>query len=51
VRTLFRVLLTAACLLLVGAAVADVGQTAPKPPANGGCLACHGALIFYAVLY
>ena len=41
-RTLSRVLLTAAGLLLGSAVVADAGQAAPKPPANDDCLACHG---------
>ena len=40
-RILFRVLSTSLCLLLGGAAVADAGQSSPKPPANDDCLACH----------
>jgi Cytochrome c3 len=42
VRTGFRVLVTAAGLLLGGAVVAGAGQAPPRPPANDDCLGCHG---------
>ena len=42
IRTLFRVLLTTAGLLLGGAAIAGAGPSSLKPPANDDCLACHG---------
>ncbi|MEP7306816.1 MAG: hypothetical protein ABJA98_14980 [Acidobacteriota bacterium] len=41
-RTGFRVLLAIVGLLLGAADVASAAQSAPKPPANDDCLACHG---------
>jgi nitrate/TMAO reductase-like tetraheme cytochrome c subunit len=40
-RTVFRVLVTTAGLLLGGAAIANAGQSPPAPPASDDCLSCH----------